>query len=149
MQKRKLTSGPGASRRYPLFRALDTVLCVSLLTSCATLTPRSQSTSPAAQVIPNVPTLTWGIVSCGAGALSTVLQHYGDATSLDAWDAALPKTRGGVMTIDMLLAARQKGFDAQLVTGTPRLVEDEGSKSRGAAAATPRSSSAHARAIRS
>src|SRR5258708_11162320 len=114
-----------ASRRRPLFRALDALLCVSLLTSCATLTPRSQSTSAAAQVIPNVPTLKWGIVSCGAGALSTVLQHYGDATSLDAWDAALPKTRGGVMTIDMLLAARQKGFDAQLVTGTPWLVEDE------------------------
>lgn len=98
---------------------------MSLLASCATLTPRSQSTSPAAQVIPNVPTLKWGIESCGAGALSTVLQHYGDATSLDSWDAALPKTRGGVMTIDMLLAARQKGFDAQLITGTPQLVEDE------------------------
>jgi tetratricopeptide (TPR) repeat protein len=29
------------------------------------------------------------------------------------------------MTIDMLVAARQKGFDAQLVTGTPGIVEDE------------------------
>ena len=98
---------------------------MSLLMSCATITPRSQSASPSAQVVPNVPMLKWGIESCGAGALSTVLQHYGDATSLGAWDTTLPKTRGGVMTIDMLLAARQKGFDAQLVTGTPQLVEDE------------------------
>jgi tetratricopeptide (TPR) repeat protein len=29
------------------------------------------------------------------------------------------------MTIDMLVAARQKGFDAQLVTGTPELITDE------------------------
>jgi predicted double-glycine peptidase len=69
--------------------------------------------------------LTWGIESCGAGSLSTVLQHYGDATPLETWDSTLPKTRGGVMTIDMLVAARKKGFDAQLVTGTPDLVEDE------------------------
>ncbi len=41
------------------------------------------------------------------------------------WDSALPKTRGGVMTVDLLLAARQKGFDAQLVTGTPAVVTDE------------------------
>jgi len=41
------------------------------------------------------------------------------------WDSALPKTRGGVMTVDLLLAARQKGFDAQLVTGTLQSVADE------------------------
>ena len=27
---------------------------------------------------------------------------------MKAWDAALPKTRGGVMTIDMLIAARER-----------------------------------------
>jgi predicted double-glycine peptidase len=69
--------------------------------------------------------LKWGIESCGAGSLSTVLQHYGDATSMESWDASLPKTHGGVMTIDLLLAARQKGFDARLITGTPALVQDE------------------------
>jgi len=69
--------------------------------------------------------LKWGIESCGAGSLATVLQHYGDATSLQQWDASLPKTRGGVMTVDMLIAARQKGFDAQLVTGTPELIANE------------------------
>lgn len=108
-----------------LFRLLEAAACVAVLASCATLTPRSQPPSPTAQVIPNVPMLKWGIESCGAGALSTVLQHYGDATSLASWDTNLPKTRGGVMTIDLLVAARQNGFDAQLVTGTPELVDDE------------------------
>jgi tetratricopeptide (TPR) repeat protein len=101
------------------------VLFALLLTSCVTWTPRSRSTSPAATVIPDMPMQKWGIESCGAGSLSTVLQHYGDPTTMAQWDATLPKTRGGVLTIDMILAARQKGFDANLVTGTPALIENE------------------------
>jgi hypothetical protein len=89
------------------------------------MTPRTQQAGGSAAVIPNVPMLKWGIESCGAGSLSTVLQHYGEPTTMAAWDAALPKTRGGVMTIDMLIAARSKGFDARLVTGTPEIVESE------------------------
>jgi TolA-binding protein len=96
-----------------------------LLSACITVTPRSTPASPTAQVIPNVPTQKWGIESCGAGSLSTVLQHYGDPTTMKAWDDALPKTRGGVLSTDMLVAARQRGFDAQLVTGTPDVVESE------------------------
>lgn len=95
------------------------------LTSCITVTPRTQNPSPAATVIPNVPEQRWGIESCGAGSLSTVLQHYGDTTTMQTWDATLPKTRGGVLTIDLLIAARKSGFDAQLVTGTPAIVEGE------------------------
>jgi len=89
------------------------------------MTPRSKQPSTSATVIPNVPMLKWGIESCGAGSLATVLQHYGDPTSMQQWDAALPKTHGGVMTVDMLIAARQKGFDAQIVTGSPELIENE------------------------
>src|SRR5256885_1889582 len=111
--------------RAATVQAVALALLAIALTSCATITPRSQSASPAANVIPNVPMLAWGIESCGAGSLSTVLQHYGETTSLETWDSTLPKTRDGVMTIDMLMAARQKGFDAQLITGTPDLVEDE------------------------
>ena len=96
-----------------------------LLASCVTLTPRSKAPSPSAASIPQMPILKWGIESCGAGSLATVLQHYGDSTSMQQWEATLPKTRGGVMTVDMLIAARQKGFDAQLVTGTPQLLTDE------------------------
>jgi len=72
-----------------------------------------------------MPMLKWGIESCGAGSLATVLQHYGDPTPMQQWDSTLPKMRGGVMTIDMLLAARSKGFDAQLVTGTPESIATE------------------------
>ncbi len=100
-------------------------LLTLLLTSCITTTPKTQPTSPSATIIPNVPTQRWGIESCGAGSLSTVLQHYGATTTLQEWDAALPKTRGGVLTIDMLIAARKAGFDAQLVTGTPAMIEQE------------------------
>jgi predicted negative regulator of RcsB-dependent stress response len=101
------------------------LLAALLLTSCIALTPRTQHASPAATVTPNVPTQRWGIESCGAGSLSTVLQHYGDVTTMQAWDAKLPKTRGGVLTIDMLIAARKAGFDAHLVTGTPAIVGEE------------------------
>lgn len=94
------------------------------------MTPRSTPASPTASVIPNVPMQKWGIESCGAGSLSTVLQHYGDKTSLAEWDATLPKMRGGVLSIDMLVAARKRGFDAQLVTGTPEVVEQEVSAGR-------------------
>jgi tetratricopeptide (TPR) repeat protein len=96
-----------------------------MLTACITVTPKTQPASNTATVIPNVPAQTWGIESCGAGSLSTVLQHYGNTTTMQTWDATLPKTRGGVLTIDMLLAARKSGFDAQLVTGTPAIVQQE------------------------
>lgn len=89
------------------------------------MNPRSASPSKSAVVIPDMPTQTWGIESCGAGSLSTVLQHYGDPTTMKQWDDTLPKTRGGVMTVDLLLAARQKGYDAQLVTGNRTIVEEE------------------------
>jgi hypothetical protein len=102
---------------------LPSALC--LLTSCITVTPRSQRASDTAQVVAPSPLQKWGIESCGAGALSTVLQHYGDTTPMATWDATLPKTRGGVMTVDMLLAARGKGFDAQLVTGDAATITNE------------------------
>ncbi len=88
-------------------------------------TPLSRNTSSAAQVIPNVPLQHWDIKSCGAGSLSSVLQHYGDPTTMQQWDASLQKTRGGVMSIDLVLAARQRGFDARLVTGDRETIERE------------------------
>jgi hypothetical protein len=67
----------------------------------------------------------WNIKSCGAGSLSSVLQHYGDPTTMQEWDGRLQKTRGGVMSIDLVLAARQKGFDARIVTGDRMMIERE------------------------
>ena len=113
-------------RSPDLFMKRIAALAPLLLAACTTLfTPRSQHASATATTIPNMPMLKWGIESCGAGSLSTVLQHYGDATTMQQWDASLPKTRGGVMTIDMLIAARQKGYEAKLVTGDRPSVESE------------------------
>jgi len=108
------------------------LLSVALLSAsgCVAWTPRSIRTSPTATVIPGMPLQKWGIQSCGAGALSTVLQHHGDALTMDEWDARLPKTRGGVMSVDLLLAARQRGFAARLVTGDRALIESELSAAR-------------------
>jgi hypothetical protein len=96
-----------------------------LLTSCVYWTPRSLKPSPVATVVENVPMQKWDIKSCGAGALSTVLQHHGDPTTMKEWEATLPKTRGGVMSIDLVLAARNKGYDARLVSGDRSMVEAE------------------------
>jgi predicted negative regulator of RcsB-dependent stress response len=85
----------------------------------------SHRPSTAAVVIPEVPMQKWDIKSCGAGSLTAVLQHHGSTRSMDEWQAILPKTRGGVMSIDMVLAARQQGFESNLVTGDPSLVEAE------------------------
>jgi len=98
---------------------------VLALTGCVYWTPVSKGPTPSAMVIPNVPMQHWDIKSCGAGALSSVLQHYGDPTTMDAWQDKLPKTRGGVMSIDLVLAARQQGFESRLVTGDASLVEGE------------------------
>lgn len=103
------------------------ILLVSLVTlsGCVYWTPRSHRPGAAASVVSDVPLQKWDITSCGAGALSSVLRHHGDATTMDEWQASLPKTRGGVMSVDLLLAAREKGFDARMVTGDAGLVEAE------------------------
>jgi hypothetical protein len=121
---------PGArsgfgQRGRALFNALALFVPLFFLTSCVYWTPLSRRPSPRANVIENVPLQKWGIETCGAGSLSAVLQHHGDPTTMEQWQAALPKTRGGVMSIDLVLAARQKGFDAELVTGDPAQVEAE------------------------
>src|SRR5579872_3895276 len=112
-------------------RAVRRVFCILpllfflLAAGCVTLNPRSAHASPAATVIPDMPMLHWGVESCGAGSLATVLEHYGDPKTLQQWDAALPKTSGGVLTIDLILAARQEGYEAKLITGTPELIANE------------------------
>lgn len=93
--------------------------------SCVYWTPRSYAPSTTATVVPDVPMQKWDIKSCGAGSLAAVLQSHGDPTTMDQWQETLPKTRGGVMSIDLVLAARQKGFDSQLVTGDRNLVMAE------------------------
>ena len=102
------------------------ILLLSLSSvSCVYWTPMSRPASASATVIPDVPMQTWDIKSCGAGSLSAVLQHHGDPVTMDEWQERLTKTRGGVMSIDLVLAARERGFESSLVTGDGALVEAE------------------------
>jgi Flp pilus assembly protein TadD len=122
--KRGRPSDPGAGALRGV-RRLAGLALLPLLASCAYWTPRSAKPGPAAVSISTVPMQKWDIRSCGAGALSSVLQHYGDETTMQQWDDALPKTRGGVMSIDLVLAARKRGFDASIVNGDAGLLQAE------------------------
>lgn len=85
----------------------------------------SRETSNQAAVVPDVPMQRWDIKSCGAGSLTAVLQRLGDTKTMKEWEADLPKTRGGVMSIDLVHAARSRGFDASLVTGSREIIDAE------------------------
>jgi len=117
------------SARHSTFSIQHSTLIIPalllFLSSCVYWTPMSKHATTSAKVIPDVPVQKWDIESCGAASLSTVLQHYGDPTTMAEWDGTLPRTHGGVLSIDLVLAARQKGFDARLVTGSRATVERE------------------------
>lgn len=90
---------------------------------CVSLTPRSRPPSEHAVVLQDVPVQSFGVERCGAGSLSTVLAYYGDWVDVASLDAALPKAdNGGVLSVDLLLAARERGFDARLAAGSPEEV---------------------------
>ena len=77
-------------------------------------------------MLTGVPVRSFGLKSCGPGSLSAVLGYHGEPVSLEELDAALPKGRnGGVVTLDLVLEARRRGYDARLVEGSPELVERE------------------------
>jgi len=77
-------------------------------------------------VLTGVPVRSFGLKSCGPGSLSAVLSYHGQPVTLEELDAVLPKGRNeGVVTLDMVLEARRRGYDARLVEGTPELVERE------------------------
>lgn len=106
-----------------------TMLAAALLLAgggCAVFKPRAQAPGMDAHVLPGVPVRSFGVQSCGAGSLSVVLNYHGHPVSFEELETTLPRRRnGGVLTLDMLLAARERGFDARLVEGTPALVTEE------------------------
>ncbi|MFN2443359.1 MAG: tetratricopeptide repeat protein [Thermoanaerobaculia bacterium] len=108
-------------------KRLAPILLISSLalftTGCLTMKPRSMNPTASATVIETVPMRTWGDNTCGSGALSAVLNHYGDPATEAELDAAFPKGRaGGVVSIDLLIEARRRGFDAELLKGDEALV---------------------------
>jgi tetratricopeptide (TPR) repeat protein len=112
---------------------LSTVLRLALLLpaavaagGCMAYTLRTPDPGPKAHVLTGVPVPSFGMKSCGAGSLSAVLGYYGEPVTLEDLDTVLPKGRNdGVLTLDLVLEARRRGYDARMVEGTPELVERE------------------------
>lgn len=112
-----------ASRRALL---LPLGILVTLATGCVTLAPRSRTPSPEAIVLDHVPVRAFEDDQCGPGSLSVVLNALGDAVSEEDLAATLPRAPGGgVLSVDLLLAARQRGFSASLKAGDERAVRHE------------------------
>src|SRR6185295_11718975 len=62
--------------------------------------------------------MTFAEDRCGAGSLALVLSARGASHSPEELEASLPDVDGrGVLSVDMLLAARARGFDAALLAG--------------------------------
>jgi Flp pilus assembly protein TadD len=77
-------------------------------------------------VLDQVPIRAFEADRCGPGSLSLVLNSYGDMVSEAQLGADLPKAPGGgVLSVDLLLAARQRGFEASLVPGDGETIQRE------------------------
>jgi tetratricopeptide (TPR) repeat protein len=102
------------------------ILALPLSSACVSLAPRSRTPSPQASVVPGTPLATFTEDRCGAGSLALVLGAHGGPHPAQELEAALPEIPGrGVLSVDMLLAARARGFDAGLLTGTPAGLQRE------------------------
>lgn len=108
--------------RLALILWCTAALCLS---GCLTSKPSGEQPSAQAFVLPEIAVDPWGDNTCGAGALSTVLRHYGDSVTEEDLVPLLPTGRnGGVVSIDLLLAARQRGFEASLIRGSEERIRE-------------------------
>lgn len=106
--------------------AAGLLLALSPLGACVSLAPRSRPPSPEARVVPGARVRVFEADRCGPGSLSLVLSAHGDEVSDRELETALPRVPGGgVLSVDLLLAARQRGFDAALVAGSETAIRDE------------------------
>jgi hypothetical protein len=114
---------PGIGFRH--FLAAPLLLILTTGAGCMTLAPRSRPVSSAAIVFEDVPVREFGPERCGAGSLSAVLTFYGEPVTVEELDARLPKSPGGgVLSVDLLLAARELGHEARWVTGDETLLRE-------------------------
>lgn len=78
----------------------------------------SRTPGPSAVVVEGVPRYDFGDDDCGPGSLATVLTFHGLPVTPAAIGEDLPRTpRGEVLSVDLMLAARDYGFDARWVRG--------------------------------
>src|SRR6266496_1089958 len=102
------------------------LLALLWVPGCATLAPRSRPPSPEAHILEQVPVRAFEGDHCGSGSLSLVLNANGDPVSDAALNASLPRAPGGgVLSVDLLLAARKRGFDASLAAGDAGAIRRE------------------------
>jgi uncharacterized protein (UPF0548 family) len=107
-------------------RAALATLALAVLPGCVSLAPRSRPPSPEAHVVIGVPLTVFDEDRCGPGSLSLVLGAHGAAVAARDLEAVLPgEPDRGVLSVDLLIAARGCGFDAALVTGTADAVRGE------------------------
>jgi len=105
---------------------LAVLLAACVLAGCATRAPRTRQPGHSALALDGVPAREFGEETCGAGSLSSVFTYHGDPVSADDLDARLPRSDGGgVLSIDLLIAARERGYDARWVPGNERRIEEE------------------------
>ena len=77
-------------------------------------------------MLDHVPVREFEDDNCGPGSLSVVLNALGDPVSEAELVSELPRAPGGgVLSVDLLLATRQRGFSAALVSGNEETVRRE------------------------
>ena len=100
-------------------RALLALLSALACSGCLGLRRADPAPAQGALLLHGVPRFAFGTDHCGSGALASVFSYYGDPETQESLDATLPKTQsGGVLSIDLLLAARSRGYQVRLVDGT-------------------------------
>lgn len=113
----------GASRARCVLALL---LATGVLAGCAVRAPRSRHAGDTALALDGIPLREFGQETCGAGSLSAVFTYHGDPVSVEELDARLPRADGGgVLSIDLLIAARERGYDARWVPGNERRIEEQ------------------------
>ena len=104
-------------------RAASLILTLFFSNGCISLRPVSRVPSSEAIALEGVPLAQFGAQNCGAASLSAVFAYWGHEVPTDELDQTLPKAKkGGVLLLDMLLAARDLGFSAELIFGEPTIL---------------------------
>jgi ABC-type bacteriocin/lantibiotic exporter with double-glycine peptidase domain len=112
-------------QRVRLWAAVSLAAVGALATAgCVTTAPPARSPGAGAVVVDGVPALDYGIDRCAAGALASVLGYWGRAVDIEELVAELPVVGNGVLSVDLLIEARERGFNARLVEGSPEYLEE-------------------------
>lgn len=109
----------------PLARITLTCSALLTLTGCITFKPEAHRPGAQAQHLEGIPTSDAGVEQCAAASLSGVMTFWGYPISIHDLHMELPKANnGGVLSIDVLIAARQRGFDSELVAGDRTMIRE-------------------------